>query len=424
MYSLLKYSNKMSVLFIQSIPDKDTDLMSFKVTLKNSEKLSIQVGYHINGLSDMINGLKDRLPSIIASLHKFINQYHISYLGIDLNRAALKLKNALSNGIDRAYQEIPRMFDALQNSIEQLRQQGKKMWRRTLENFLEQIDLQELSRRFSISANEFLQKYESNMRVLLDAAMKFLRDTKFHLPGLEEKLTGQELYNMIRQSISKVIDRATTRFFSLMEAIADTVSGHINKVEFTVPGTTKVISGKNILKDLRATMKSAKNQIMQAIEGWENLKVEKVFQDLLNSVKVYIQKAEEFLNSLKSEKLEEISSHINGIYKEAGNLQVTQKIREWMREAKKGLSELKVFSKNKIQELYNEISKEKLISNLNDLLMLVDSNISSLFKSYIALMKTLPSYTEPYVRVSNKKTDVDIPLPFYWKSFSEWPSMA
>ncbi len=412
----------MSVLFIQSTPDKDTDLMSFKVTLKNSEKLSIQVGYHMNGLSDMINGLKDRLPSIITSLHKFINQYHISYFGIDLNRAALKLKNSLSNGIDRAYQEIPRMLDALQNSIEQFRQQGKKMWRRQLDNF-PQIDLQELSRRFSVSANEFLQKYESNMRVLLDAAMKFLRDTKFHLPGLEEKLTGQELYNRIRESISKVIDRATTSFFSLMEAIADTVSGHINKVEFTLPGTTKVISGKNIFNDLRVAMKSAKNQIMQAIEGWENLKVEKVFQDLLNSVKVYIRKAEEFLNSL-NEKLEEISSHINGIYKEAGNLQVMQNIREWMREAKKWLSELKDFSKNQIQELYNEISKEKLISNLNDLLMLVDSYISSLFKSYIALMKSLPSYTEPYVRVSNKKTDVDIPLPFYWKSFSEWPSMA
>ncbi len=418
----MKYSQKMSVLFIQSTPDKDTDLMSFKVTLKNSEKLSIQVGYHMNGLSDMINSLKDRLPSIITSLHKFMNQYHISYFGIDLNRAALKLKNSLSNGIDRAYQEIPRMLDALQNSIEQFRQQGKKMWRRPLDNF-PQIDLQELSRRFSVSANEFLQKYESNMRVLLDAAMKFLRDTKFHLPGLEEKLTGQELYNRIRESISKVIDRATTSFFSLMEAIADTVSGHINKVEFTLPGTTKVISGKNIFNDLRVAMKSAKNQIMQAIEGWENLKVEKVFQDLLKSVKVYIQKAEEFLNSL-NKKLEEISSHINGIYKEAGNLQVMQNIREWMREAKKWLSELKDFSKNQIQELYNEISKEKLISNLNDLLMLVDSYISSLFKSYIALMKSLPSYTEPYVRVSNKKTDVDIPLPFYWKSFSEWPSMA
>ncbi|KAL1258348.1 hypothetical protein QQF64_011592, partial [Cirrhinus molitorella] len=406
-----------------STPDKDTDLMSFKVTLKNSEKLSIQVGYQINGLSDMINGLKDRLPSIVASLHKFINQYHVSHLGIDLNRAALKLKNTLSNGIDRAYQEIPRMIDSLQTSIEQLRQQGKKMWRRTLEN-IPQIDLRELSRRFFISANEFLQKYESNMRVLLDAAMKFLRDTKFHLPGLEEKFTGQELYNRIRQSISKAIDRATTRLFSLIDAIADTVSGHINKIELKVPGTTKVISGKNILKDLRSAMKSAKDQIMQAIEGWENLKVEKVFQDLLNSVKVYIQKAEEFLNSLKTEKLEELSSHINGIYKEAGDLQVMQKIREWTREAKRGLSELKDLSKSKIQELYNEISTEKLISSLNDLLMVVDSYVSSLFKSYLALMKSLPSYTEPYVRVSNKKTDVDIPLPFYWKSFSEWPSMA
>ncbi|XP_067311333.1 apolipoprotein B-100 isoform X2 [Pseudorasbora parva] len=406
-----------------STPGKDTDLMSFKVTLKNSEKLSVQVGYHFNGLSDMITGIKDRLPSIIAAFHKFINQYHIDHLGMDLNRAALKLKNALSNSIDRAYQEIPRMIDALQTSIEQLRQHGKNMWRKTMEKF-PQIDSQELSRRFSSSANEFLQKYESNMRVLLDAAMKFLKDTKFHLPGLEKKLTGQELYNRIRQSIAKATDRATTRFFSLMEAIAESLSGYINKVEFTLPGTTKVISGKNILKDLRSAMKSAKDQIMQAIEGWENLKLEKVIQDLSNSVRVYIQRAEEFLNSIRTEKLEEISSHINQIYNEAGNLQVTQKIREWMREAKRGLSELRDFAKSKVQELYNEISMEKLNSILNDLLMVLESHIDSLFKSYLTFMKSLPSYTEPYVRVSNKKTDVDIPLPFYWKSFSEWPSMA
>jgi len=413
----------MSSLFIQSTPGKDTDLMSVKVTLKNSEKLSVQFGYHINGLSDMINGLKDRLPSIIAALHKFINQYHFDHLGMDLNRAALKLKNALSNVIDRAYQEIPRMIDDLQTSVEQLRQRGKNWWRRTLEN-LPQMDLQELSRRFSSSANEYLQKYESNMRVLLDAAMKFLKDTKFHLPGLEEKLTGEELYNRTRQSISKATDRATTWFFSLMEAIADSVSGNINKVEFTLPGTTKVISGKNILKDLRFAVKSAKNEIMQALERWDNFKLEKMFQDMLNLVRDYIHRAEVFLNSLRTEKLEDISSHINGIYKEAGSLEVTQKIREWMREAKKALSELRDFAKSKIQELYNEISMENLNSNLNDLLMVVESHINSLFKSYLTFMKSLPSFTEPYVRVSNKKTDVDIPLPFYWKSFSEWPSMA
>nr|XP_694827.7 apolipoprotein B-100 [Danio rerio] len=406
-----------------STSDKDTDLLSLKMTLKNSEKLSVQVGYHFSGLSDMINGLKDRLPSILAALQKFINQYHIDHLGMDINRAALKLKNALSNGIDKAYLEIPRMFDATHTSFEQVKQHGNKMWRKMLESF-PQDDLQEFSRRFFSSANEFIRTYESNMRALLDAALKFLRNTKFHLPGLEEKLTGQELYNKFREYVSKAIDRVTTRFYSLMEAIVDTISGHINKVEFTLPGTTEVISGKKILKDLRSAMKSAKDTIMQAMEEWEKLRSEEVFEDLMNYLKVYTQRAEDFLNSLKTEKLEEISSRVSGIYKEAGNLEVMMKIREWMKEAKIGLTELKDFSKGVVQELYNQMSMEKLNSKLNDLLMAVESYIDSLFKSYLAFMKSLPSYTEPYVRVSNKKTDVDIPLPFYWKSFSEWPSMA
>ena len=33
-------------LFSQTTPDKDTDLLSFKVTLKNSEKLNLQCNHH------------------------------------------------------------------------------------------------------------------------------------------------------------------------------------------------------------------------------------------------------------------------------------------------------------------------------------------------------------------------------------------
>lgn len=403
---------------MQSTPDKDTDLMSFKVTLKNSERLNIQVGYYVNGLSDMLNGLKDRLPSITAALHKFLNKYHVDHFGLDLNRAAVKLKNALSSSIDRAYQEIPRVFDALQNSAEQLRQQGKKMLRRSQDS-LPQIDLQDLSRRFSSKVNEHMQNFESNVRVLLDAVMTFLNNTKFHLPGMEEKLTGQELYVKMKKSITKAINRATTRFNSLVETIADTVSDFFNKVEFSVPGTTTVISGKQILKDLKSTLKSARDQIIQATKL-----LDKVFQDFLKTLKAYTQMAEEFLNSLKNEKLEELSSRIDGIYKEAGNLQVMQKIREWMRDAKKGLSEVKDFSKSKVQELYNGMTMENLNAHLGNLLMVLETYTDSVLKNYVEFMKSVASYTEPYLKMSNKKMDIDVPLPFYWKTFGEWPSMA
>lgn len=389
--------------------------MSFKVTLKNSEKLSIQVGYYMNGLSDMLNGLKDRLPSITAALQKFLNKYHVDHFGLDLNRAAIKLKNALSSSIDRAYQEILRVFDALQSSAEHLRQQGKKMLTTSQEG-LPQIDLQELSKRFSSRINEHLQNFESNVRILLDAVMTFLRNTKFHLPGQEEKLTGQELYLRMKKFITKAVNRATTRLNSLMDTIADTVSDFLNKVEFTFPGNTTVISGKQILKNLKSALKSTKDQIMQARK-----QMEKVFQDLLNS---NTQKAEEFLNSLKTEKLEELSSQIEGIYREAGNLQVMQKIREWMRDAKKVLSEVKDFSKSKVQELYNKMTMENLNTNLSYLLMVLETYTNSLLMNYLELMKSVASYTEPFLKMSNKKMDIDVPLPFYWKSFVEWPSMA
>ncbi|XP_065144413.2 apolipoprotein B-100 [Paramisgurnus dabryanus] len=411
-----QFSGKLFSRYL-STPDKDTDMMSFKVTLKNSERLNIQVGY-MNGLSDVLNGLKERLPSITAAFHKFINKYHVDHFGMDLNRAAVKFKNALSSGIDRVFQEIPRVFDALQSSGEQLRQQGNEMLK-----ILPQIDLQDLSSRFSSSVNENLQNLEANTRVLMDAVMTFLSNTKFHLPGLEEKLTGQELYNRMKKSITKAINRATTRFTSLMETIADSLSGVMNKIDFTLPGTTRIIRGKDVMKDLKSAMKSAQDFVMQLVKRWENFKLDKAIQDLLNFLKSYAQRAEDFMKSL-TEKLDELSSRIDGIYKEEGNLPVMQTIREWMRDAKKGLSKAKDFSKSKIQELYNGISMENLNSHLSNLLMAFESYTSSLYKNCLEFIKSLSSKAEPYLKVSNKKMDVDVPLPFYWKSFGEWPNMA
>uniref|UniRef100_A0A4W4GAX0 Vitellogenin domain-containing protein n=1 Tax=Electrophorus electricus TaxID=8005 RepID=A0A4W4GAX0_ELEEL len=406
-----------------STPDKDTDLLSFKATLKNSKKLNLQTSWQMNGFFDMLNGFKVRLPAITVAIRDFIDKYHKAHFGMDLNHAALKLKNAVSNNMDKLYSGLHRTFDALQNSVELLSQQSKEMleWTR---NSMPEIDIQEMSSRMSKNVRELLRHYESNVKVLLDAIMKFLSETKFHLPGLEEKLTGQELYNKMRRSISTAIKRASSRFTSLMETIANTIARYISGMNFSLPGTSIVINSKEILKDIKSAVRSAHDRIIQTMKRWEGMRLENLLQNLSDVIKFCIQRAGEFITSLKTERLKELSAHINGIYTEASNNPMMQEITRQIQVARTNAAEYKDNAKLKVQEVYNEISMEHLNSKINEHISVLENHLRAHTEDIIEYAKNASQHTQPYIRVSNKKIDVDIPLPFYWSSFSEWPSMT
>ncbi|XP_076833977.1 apolipoprotein B-100 [Brachyhypopomus gauderio] len=406
-----------------STPDKDSDMLSFKATLKNPEKLNLQTTWQINGFFDMLNGFKARLPAITVAIHDFINKYHKAHFGMDLNRAALKLKNAVSNNMDKAYSDLHRTFDAMQNSIEHLSQQSKEMLEKTRKTMPE-IDVQEMSSRMSKNIKDLLHHYESNVKILLDAIMKFLSETKFHLPGLEEKLTGQELYYRLRRFISLSIKRASSRFTSSMEAITNSIAKYINEMNFSLPGTSIVINGKEILKNIKSAVRSAHDRIIQAVKKWEGTRLEKLLQNLSDVVKVWIQMAGEFITSLKTETLSELSSHVSGIYTEASNNQMMKEISRQIQVARANAAEYKDNAKLIVQEVYNEISMERLNYEINEHISALEMILHAHINIVIEYAKKASQHTQPYLKVSNKKIDVDILLPFYWSSFNEWPSMA
>lgn len=408
---------------MQSSPDKDIDLLSFKVTLKNSERLNLQTSWQLNGFFEMVNGIKVRLPDMTAALYDFVNKYHKAHFGIDLKHAALKLKNAIANNIDRAYSNIPKAFDAIQNSAENLSQQSKALMKRTM-NSMPEIHFQDVISQVSVKVKELLQHYESNVRVLLDAVMKFLGETKFHLPGLKEKLTGQELYYKMRRSVSMAVKRAASRFTSLMEMIVDTIAGFVSEINFSLPTTHFVVNGKEILRNLKSALKSTQDRIIQAMKKWEGLKLENLLQNISDLIKLCIQRTEEFITSLKAEKLDELSNNLKGIYSEASNTPTMQELARQIQVAKTNVAGYKDKAQLKIQEVCNEISMETLNTEISKSISVLENHLKANIENIIEYSKKVSQHTQPYIKVTSKKADVDIPLPFYWNSFSEWPSMT
>ncbi|CAB1331056.1 unnamed protein product, partial [Coregonus sp. 'balchen'] len=72
-----------NIMSLKSNPNKDTDIVSVKATLKNSEKLSFQVAWNMDTMHSTIEGLKERMTAITDVLLKFINKYHTTHFGFD-----------------------------------------------------------------------------------------------------------------------------------------------------------------------------------------------------------------------------------------------------------------------------------------------------------------------------------------------------
>ncbi|XP_060918741.1 apolipoprotein B-100 [Labrus mixtus] len=392
-----------------STPDKDTDVFTAKATLKNSLKLIFQTSWNWDFLNDLFEGTKERIPAITDAVLKFINKYHIAHFGFDLSRGGIKLKNTVSNGIERAYHEVPLSFNTLQNSIESIFDQGKDMYRKASDSLMS-LSMQDAVDRLARDARQALKRSEEKVYVLIDAVAQFLSDLRFPVPGSEEKLSGLEMFQRARRSVSRSAERAMQRFSSLMTKIYT----YIRDIEFTIPGTAVVVNGNEIMDKLESFGRSVYNQLRHSVRrGFELL--QKTVYDLLQ---VIAEKGQNLINYLKDENVE-IASDI-----EAFHAKVLQSSKQRIEKAKGFVADYKDITKMKIQDAYNSLNMELVNNDTGEIINILQSQLYGGLNGGVDLMRSLSQSTAPYIRVSNKKMDVEIPLPFFWKSFSEWPTQS
>lgn len=399
------------------------DVLSIKATLKNSEKLNLQTTWNTQVTYDILGGLRDRVPAITSSLYKFANKYHRAHFGMDLNHASLKLKNTVSSSIEKAYQEIPRNLDTLRNEIEKIRDQSKVIYKRAVDS-LPATDFQKVSDDLTRFIRELLWQYQKNVKLMLDAVMKFLSKTKFQLPGIKEKLTGEELFQRASRSIARVIEQSNRMIYSFIESNTGAFISYVNNIEFTVPSTNYIISGRNIVENVKYAMKNMQNNIMDMVRTLENIRLEDILEKLKTFLQLCIQKVDDAVASLKTQGLDELSASFKSIIAEACNVQFMQSFGAQFEEILKVAEGYKNKAKVTIQEVYSEVNMERLNTKLQLWIDDVRSNLNAFFNKLIQLLQDVSKSAQPYMRTSNRKADIDIPLPFFWRSFSDWPTTS
>ncbi|XP_034531344.1 apolipoprotein B-100 [Notolabrus celidotus] len=392
-----------------SSPEKDTDVLTAKATLKNSQKLMFQMSWNWDFLNDFIEGAKMKIPAITDAVVKFINKYHMAHFGFDVSRGGMKLKNTMSNVIERAYHEVPLSFDSLQDSITNTLDQGKEMYRKASDRLMS-IDVQDFMDRLAREVKPALKHSEGKILDMLDAITEFLGKVKFPVPGSEEELSGLEMIRKARRSVTRAADRATQRFAGLLEK----VSNSIREIELTIPGTGVVVNGNEIMDKLETAAKNALNQVVRLMRrGFEWL-----LQTVNDFMQVIAEKGDRVMNYLQKQNAE-IAPDI-----EAFHANVLESSERRIEEAKRFVSEYKDLTKMNIQEVYSAFNMERVNTNAYEFISILQSHLHGGLNEGVDLIRQASQSTAPYLKVSNKKMEVEIPLPFLWKSFSDWPTQS
>ncbi|CAN9502027.1 unnamed protein product [Ophioblennius macclurei] len=384
-----------------SSPERDVDVLTAKATLRNSEKLTFQTTWNWDFFHDAIEGAKDKIPEMREAVLKFLNKYHTYHFGFDLNRGGMKLKNTLSNVIERAYHETPVSFDAVQDAVYNLGDQGRDFYRKTSDGLM------------SMSAEGFPESLSDQMRHsqrivmdLLDRIQEFLQDTT--IPWGDGAVPLDEILREARRSAETALDRT----LNTIAGYVSDINHRIQTTEFSIPGTNIVFKDVDVLNELNFFLKSATKSIIgfsEAVVDFAMKTAEGVFQAVKEN-------AGDVLVDLKNQNAK-LSSQVDSVHAD-----VRQFAKQYGEKAKNLAVEYKDLAKLQIQDAYNHLTMERVNAGLRDLITDLQSILYNGLNELGDLIRKASQSTAPYVRVSNKKMDVEVPLPFFWKSFGDWPT--
>uniref|UniRef100_A0A8C7PEG6 Vitellogenin domain-containing protein n=1 Tax=Oncorhynchus mykiss TaxID=8022 RepID=A0A8C7PEG6_ONCMY len=251
-----------------SAPEDDVDILVIRATAKDVDKIKLQVAYNMKAPHDMLLGLKERLPAITSTLNSFSNKYEI-FGHVE------GLKSSIINLIEEAYTAA--------NS--------------------HAAELSQLSILFRNTVFEF----QKTIQVFLDAAIKFLRETEFKLPGSEEITTLPEVLKQLTTSIATMVEQAIQMLIDSAEASFNALVDMISDIQVTMP-IGDVMTGAQIIDN----MKHALAQLVGLVKHLKSLDM--VLEKLGETLKVIVEKAREFVDTLKSDYLDAVAIYFNALY--------------------------------------------------------------------------------------------------------------
>ncbi|XP_068433484.1 apolipoprotein B-100-like [Clinocottus analis] len=368
-------------------PTTDIDILALKLSVMNSEKLNLQTTWNMEMPYEMMLGLKKQVPAVMK---------------------------AVSDPAVRTYNTIRRHARSLEGSFEQAGEQGKVMFKRAVDNF-STVGTSNFMTTVTEKTILILKEYQKKVEIVLNAVVKFLRVTKFQIPGYEQKLSGLEIYQKYSAFVADVSEEAVQKVPEYFASMFTAVFEYVQAIDFTIPGTNTVVSGKKIIDNLFSVLRKIQDQVLVTVRKLGEIQLE----DVINKLSVFVQftteQSEKFLQTIKSQNVEKLSTFVTDVYNDAVNSPVLADVAGQIEMAHKIVVEFLQTVKDKLQNILSDMSYEQLQADIQSWIDLLVKRVNSFHNNVIKTLKEKSKSVEPFVRVGDRQMEIDIPLPFVAK---------
>lgn len=254
--------------------------------------------------------------------------------------------------------------------------------------------------------------YQKRVEVILNAVVRFLRDTKFQLPGCEKRLSGLEIYQKSNAFLAEVSEKAVRVIPEYISSVFRNVLDYVRALEFTLPGSNYVVRGREILDDLFVALKKIQDQVILTVRKISGIQLEDIARQYSAFVQFTTQQTEKFLETLKSQNPDKLYTFVTSTYQEVINSPFLGQVATQVKEVRKIVLEyLKVVSA-KVHDLLSDISTEQLQVDMQSQIDFVVKRVNAFQNDTIRMLKEKSKAVEPFVRVEDRQVEIDIPLPF------------
>ncbi|KAJ8269867.1 hypothetical protein GJAV_G00107700 [Gymnothorax javanicus] len=249
-----------------SEPQNDVDILTVKVVQP------LESAWNTEAITEILMGLKGRLPAITSSLHDAVNAYHRALFDMD---------------IDSAFEELMHTLAAIP----------------------EGLHLQDASE-FTTLVSNLLRQSQNAINMVLDKVIQFLRE--YQIPVLEGKPTLPELTQKVSSVVASTIEHALQKINEIIEPYIDAIITNLSNVKVTIPGTDEEGPLSPILENVKSARRNAQDKIVDMVRHLESPDV--MVQKLADLVRDVVRKAEELTGSLESDVLDAVAAHVNNIF--------------------------------------------------------------------------------------------------------------
>ncbi|KAK5884332.1 hypothetical protein CesoFtcFv8_018167 [Champsocephalus esox] len=255
-----------------SAPEDDVEVLVIRASSMDADKMNLQIAYNMEAPKVVLSELKTRIPSIISAFTMFADKYQVT-------SNMEELRNSVVNHISEAY-EAAINYDSQMSQL-------------------------------SIFFRNIIVQYQKTVQVFIDAVVKVLRETQFKLPGSDEMTTLPEVLKKLTSSIAAMLDSTLQIIYENIEVSFNAFVEQISSVKMRMP-VGDAITGGQILDQVKTTFKTIFAELVDFVKHMES--VDTMLEKIGETLKVIVEKSQEFVDSVKSDYLDAVFIYINVPY--------------------------------------------------------------------------------------------------------------